>query len=133
MTASLAQLAANAMADALTTYVGSTGKIIIYDGDVPANADASLSSNTALATFTLGSSAFGSASSGTISLSGVPLTVAADATGTASFFRITKSDGTTVVAQGSVGTSGAQLNLNTVAITQDVNVTITSGSINMPT
>jgi hypothetical protein len=133
MTASLAQLAANAMADALTTYVGSTGKIIIYDGDVPANADASLSSNTALATFTLGSSAFGSASSGTISLSGVPLTVAADATGTASFFRITKSDGTTVVAQGSVGTSGAQLNLNTVAITEDVNVTITSGSINMPT
>lgn len=133
MAASLAQLAANAMADALTTYVGSTGKIIIYDGDVPANADASLSSNTALATFTLGSSAFGSASSGTISLSGVPLTVAADATGTASFFRITKSDGTTVVAQGSVGTSGAQLNLNTVAITEDVNVTITSGSINMPT
>lgn len=133
MTAKLAQLTANAMADAITTYMGNTGKIIIYSGTEPVTADTALSGNTVLATFTGGSPVFGAASSGTITLSGVPLTVAASATGTATFFRMYKTDGTTKVAQGTVGTSGQQLNLNTTSITSGVNVTITSGTINMPT
>lgn len=136
MTASLAQLTANAMADAIDTRVGSAGKLIIYDNtdSVPANADASVGTNVALATFSLNNPAFGAAGAttpGTIDLDATGLTVAASATGTAAFFRIT--DGTNVVLQGSVGTSGAQLNLNTTAITSGVNVTITSGSVNMPT
>lgn len=134
MTAKLAQLTANAMADALDTYAntGGAGKIIIYNGTEPATADTALSGNTALATFTCSNPMFGAASSGTITLAGVPLTVAATATGTATFFRIFQNNGTTVVAQGTVGTSGQQLNLNTTSITSGVNVTITSGTINMP-
>lgn len=130
---SLAQATANAMANAITTYMGNAGKIIIYSGTAPANADAALSGNTVLATFTGGSPVFGSASGGTITLSGVPLTVAASATGTATFFRLYKTDGTTPVFQGTVGTASADLILNTVALTSGVNVTITAGTINMPT
>lgn len=135
MTASLAQATANNMADAIDTTVGSAGKLIIYDNNVsvPANADASTTANV-LATFSLNNPAFGAAGAttpGTIDLNVTGLTVAASASGTAAFFRIT--DGTNVVLQGSVGTSGAQLNLNTTAITSGVNVTITSGSVNMPT
>lgn len=132
MTAKLAQLTANAMADAIDTYMGNAGKIIIYSGTEPATADTALSGNTVLATFTGGSPVFGAAASGTITLQGVPLTVAASATGTATFFRLFQTNGTTCVAQGTVGTSGQQLNLNTTSITSGVNVTITSGTINMP-
>jgi hypothetical protein len=40
----------------------------------------------------------------------------ADNTGTATFFRVLESDLTTVVFQGSVGTSGAELNLSSVSV-----------------
>lgn len=131
MTSKLAQLTANVMAEAITTRIGTSGLLKIYDGTAPSTADDAITGSV-LATFTLSSTAFGSASSGTITLNGTPLTVAASATGTASHFRIWKSDGTTSICQGSVGTSGAELILNTVAITNGVNVTITSGTINMP-
>ena len=140
MAVSLAVLTANAMADAITTRTGSAGKIVIYGnsgGSVPANADAALTipaQHQVLATFTWpAGNIFGAAASGVITLASTPQTVAASATGTATFFRIYKNDGTTVIAQGGVGTSGQQLNLNTTSITSGVNVTITSGTITMPT
>lgn len=134
MATQLATATADALANAVTTRVGTSGKIIIYDGTAPVDANtATTGSNHALATFTLSSTAFGSSSSGVITLAGTPLTVAASTTGTATFFRLTQSDGTTVVLQGLVGTSGQQLNLNTTAITSGVNVTITSGTVTMPT
>lgn len=133
MATSLAVATANALADEVTATVGSAGKIVIYDGTAPTNADTAITgANHALATFTLDSPGFGSASAGVITLANPPKTVSASLSGTASFFRLTKSDGT-VVLQGTVGTSGQQLNLNTVVITAGVNVTITSGTITMPT
>lgn len=128
------------MADALDAYINGSGVgvIRIYDGTPPANANASLVSNNVLVEFDASDGPvldpmFGAASGGTITLSGTPLTSAAVLSGTASFFRILLNGGLTTVAQGSVGTTGAQLNLNTVSITSSVNVTITSGTINMPT
>jgi hypothetical protein len=136
---SLTQLAANAMADALDAYAntGGVAKIIIYTGSAPANADAA-ATGSVLVTFdsTHGPTQnplFGSASSGTISLAGVPLTTAATGTGTAGYFRIYQNNGTTCVFQGTVGTASADLILNTTSLTTGVNVTITSGTINMPT
>jgi hypothetical protein len=123
---------ANSLADAIDTFLGNAGTIKIYTGSQPATAD-SAATGTLLATFTLGSPGFGAASAGVITLSGTPLTVAAAATGTAGWFRMWKSDGTTAVLDGSVGTSGNQINLNTTSITSGVNVTITSGTITMPT
>ena len=49
--------------------------------------------------------------------------------GTAAWFRAYKSDGTTVVMDGSVGTSGADLNLNTTSIVTGATVSCTSFSI----
>lgn len=136
MATSLTSAAADAMSSALNTYVnsGGAGKIIIYDatGGVPANAGTAIGSQVVLATFTLNNPAFTS-SGGVLTLAGVPKTVAASASGTASFFRILLNNGTTVVLQGTVGTSGQQLNLNTTTITSGVNVTITSGTVTMPT
>lgn len=135
MATKLTTATANQLADQLDAYTnagGGAGKIIIYNGTEPATADTALSGNTVLATFTLSATAFGNAASGVITLAGVPLTVAASASGTASFFRLLRFDNA-VVLQGSVNTSGAQLNLNTTTITSGVNVTITSGTVTMPT
>jgi hypothetical protein len=135
MATTLTTAAADAMSSALNTYIGNTAKLKIYDatGGVPANAGTALGSQVVLATFTLNSPGFTS-SGGVLTLSTSPaLTVAASASGTAAFFRLFKTDGTTVVMQGTVGTSGQQLNLNTTTITATVNVSITSGTITVPT
>jgi hypothetical protein len=132
MAVRLAQALATTLADAVDSYLGASGTIKIYTGTQPATAD-STATGTLLATFTLGSPGFGSAVNGVITLSGTPLTVAASNTGTAGWFRMWKADGTTAVLDGSVGTSGAQINLNTTSITSGVNVSITSGTITMPT
>lgn len=131
MAVRLAVSLANTLADAVDTALGNAGTIKIYTGTQPATADTA-ASGTLLATFTLGSPGFGAASSGTITLAGVPLTVAASNTGTAGWFRIATSGASTIL-DGSVGTSGNQINLNTTSITSGVNVTITSGTITMPT
>lgn len=133
MTLRFTSATANAQADALDDRIntGGAGSIKIYTGTQPATADTAVS-GTLLATFTLSNPAFGAASSGVITLAGVPKTVAAAATGTAAYFRLANGSGTTVL-DGSVGTSGNQLNLNSVAITSGVNVTITSGTITFPT
>lgn len=134
MATKLTNTIASLLADAIDTdtNAGGAGKIILYGGSEPATADTAPSA-TVLATFTLSNPAFGAASNGVITLSGTPLTVAASATGTATHFRLTRNNGTTVILQGTVGTSGQQLNLNTTSITSGVNVTITSGTVTVPT
>jgi len=132
MATSISTAAASAMAAALNTYFGSSADIVIYDGTPPANANAALSSNNVLVSFDLASTPFTN-SNGVLTLDVDPaLTEAATASGTATFFRILVG-GTTSALQGTVGTSGAQLNLNTTAITSSVNVTITSGTVTVPT
>ena len=55
----------------------------------------------------------------------------ADATGTAAFFRILNSAGTTTYAQGTVGTSGSDLNLNTTSIVLGGPISVTSLTISI--
>lgn len=117
----------NAQQQGLITYAGSNAIISLYTGTQPANANTALSSNTLLAALTM-VSGFGTDSNGTLTLGTVSPNTAV-AAGTATFFRITKSDGTTVVMDGSVGTSGADLNLNTTTIALNDTVAITSGTI----
>lgn len=110
--------------------VCNSGFLRVYSGSAPATADTALSGNTLLAEISLGATAFGAASAGAKALSGVPLSdSSANATGTASFFRLYKTDGTTCVFQGSVGTSGADLNLNSVSIVATAPVEVTSLSL----
>ena len=53
----------------------------------------------------------------------------ADNTGTAAVARIKESGGTTVVNNLTVGTSGANINLNSLSITSGGTVTLTSGTL----
>lgn len=121
---------ANLVTGTTTTFVaGANQKLIIFNGTPPANAAAALASNTAIATITV--LVWGAASGPTATLSSSTADTNA-AGGTASFFRITKSDGTTAILQGTVGTSGADLNLNSLTINAGATVTLTSGSYTAP-
>ena len=50
-------------------------------------------------------------------------------TGTAGYFALLKSDNSTVVATGSVGTSGADMNLNTLSFVSGATFAITAATI----
>jgi hypothetical protein len=117
----------NAQQNGLITYAGSGSKINIYSGAQPANANTAISGQTLLVTLTV-SGSFGTDSNGTITLSTVTNGTAV-ATGTASFFRITQSNGSTVVMDGSVATSDADLVLNNTSIATGQVVSISAGTI----
>ena len=117
----------DAQQNGLITYAGSNAIIRLYNGTQPANANTAISTQTLLVSLAI-SGAFGTDSNGTLTFSTINNGTAV-ATGTASFFRIVKSDGTTVVMDGSVGTSSADLVLNTVSIVTGDTVAITSGTI----
>jgi hypothetical protein len=117
----------NAQQQGLITYAGTGSIIRLYDGIQPTNANTAISTQTLLVSLTI-AGGFGTDSNGTITLGAVTSGTAA-ASGTASFFRIVKSDGTTVVMDGSVGTSGSDLNLNTTTIASSQTVSITAGTI----
>lgn len=117
----------NAQQNGLISYAGSGCIIRIYDGAQPANANTAITTQTLLVSLPIAGT-FGTDSNGTITIGSVT-SASAVATGTASFFRIVKSDGTTVVMDGSVGTSNADMILNTTAIANTQTVAISSGTI----
>jgi hypothetical protein len=97
----------NTRQDAITSAVGNGGSLRIYSGTPPANAGAALSGNTLLAQHTTGSPFASTSSNGVLSPT-LPADVTIAASGTASFYRVLTSGGTSII-QGSVGTSGAEL------------------------
>jgi len=113
--------------EGLITYAGNGAIINIYGGTQPTNANTALSGQTLLVSCVL-AGAFGTDTNGTLTL-GTVNNGTAVASGTATFFRITKSDGTTVVTDGSVGVSGADLNLDTTTINITQTVNISGGTI----
>lgn len=123
--ASITTAQASRAADAVTARCNG-GSLRIYSGTPPANAGASLSGNTLLAELAFGSPAFGAASAGVATANSITADTSANATGTATFFRALESDGSTVVFQGTVGTSGSELNLNTTSIQSGGEVSVTS-------
>lgn len=118
----------NARLDVVESTIGTLPILRIRTGAQPATC-ATADSGTVLATMTLPSDWMAAASSGAKALSGTWQDTSADASGTAAHFRIYDSAGTTCHVQGSVGTSGADLNLDSVSITAAQSVTITSFTI----
>lgn len=121
--------------------LANSGKLRIYNGTKPAGANTALSGNTLLAELTLSSTAFGSSSAGgtdgtnravTATANTITDDSSADATGTASFFRLFKSDGTTALLDGTVGTSGCDLNLASTSIVAAEDVSVTSLTLSLP-
>jgi len=126
-----ADAAVNAAADAVCALCNS-GYLRIYTAPQPATADTAISDQTLLAELTFGATAFGAASGGVAEANAITADSAANATGTAAWFRALKSDGTTSVFDGSVGTSDADLVLNSVAIQENAEVSITSLTYTQP-
>jgi hypothetical protein len=81
-----------------------------------------------LVTITLADPSF-TESSGVITMAGVPKSGVASAAGTAAVARIKDGGGTTKVNNLTVGTSGAEINLDSVTIAVGQTVTLTSGTI----
>lgn len=123
----LTNATANAAADAVAALFNSC-YLKILDGTQAATADTAIGAQVTLATLRCNSTAFASASSGVATANAITSDTDAAATGTASWFRILKSDNSTVVMDGSVGTSGADINLTTVSIVQHATVAISSFS-----
>lgn len=117
----------HAQNEALIAFAGNGAKINLYQGTIPANANTAITTQTLLVTCTLAGS-FGTDTDGTLTL-GTVNNGTAVATGTMQFFRITKSDGTTVVMDGTVGTSGADMNFDTTSVVVSQQVAISSGQI----
>jgi hypothetical protein len=86
---------------------------------------------TLLATLTFSDPAFGNAATGVATASAITADSSADATGTAAVFRFYDSDSTEVLS-GTVGTSGADINFNTVSWTSGDNISVTSLTVTMP-
>lgn len=134
----LANAARNVMMDALEASGidsgASAATIKLYSGTQPATADTALSGNTLLATFTLDNPAFGAASTGSITLAGTPRTTTGAAAGTATFFRMESvgSGNIGTIMDGDVGTASATLILNTTTISVGVDVSITAGTLTLP-
>lgn len=127
----LTNVAVNAEADAFSDLLDN-GYLRIYSGSQPTTADTALSGNVLLAELRFSAVASPAASAGVITFSTITSDTTADATGTATFFRTFKSDGTTPVHDGSVGTSSADLVLNSVAIQAGAQVDVTSLTHTIP-
>lgn len=116
---------ANARADAHCALLNN-GYLRIYNGTQPATADTAVSSQTLLAELRFGATAFGAAVAGVATANAITQDSSANATGTATWYRALKSDGTTAVEDGSVDTASANLVLNSVAISSGAAVQVSS-------
>lgn len=118
----------NTALDAFDTL--NSGKLRIYDSTQPTDADTALGSQVLLADLALNSTAFAAASSGSKAANAITDDSSADATGTASWGSLLTS-GNVRKLDYSVGTSGCNLNLNSVAISSGATVSVTSFSITL--
>lgn len=113
----------NTALDAFDTL--SSGKFRLYDSTQPTDADTALGAQVLLADLALGNPAFAAASSGSKAANAITADSAADATGTAAWCTLTTS-GAVRKFDGSVGTSGCNLNINTTSIVANANVSVSS-------
>ena len=123
----------NAKLDAITTEMdaGTAAIIEIYDSTGtgrPATGGA-VTTQVLLATLTFSAASFAAASNGTIVGAAITDDAAADATGTATWFRVLTQGGGTFIMDGDVGTAASDLNLNTVSIVTGATVSITQFDI----
>ncbi len=113
----------NGRLDAIETIVGTSAVLKIFSGSPPANC-AAADSGTVLATLNLPSNWMDAASGGSASKSGTWEDLSADNNGTAGHFRIYDSGVTTCHLQGTVGTAGTDMTVNTTSFTAGASVTV---------
>lgn len=116
----------NSQLDEITALAGASALLRIYDGSRPATGG---TATTLLAELVCNATFAAGASSGVLTLNAIAQDASANATGTATWFRLVASNGTTHVFDGNVGTSGSDLNLNTTSIVSGAAVSVTSFTV----
>lgn len=140
MSARLSTGARNFILDSgLNTLFDTDGAINIYSGTIPADADADVGAGTLLATLTFNANWIGAAAAGVMTLAAVVSDTNVDASGTAAWFRMhdisegpTGSSATKKRIDGTVGTSGADLNFDSVTFVAGGTAAISSFTITLP-
>lgn len=115
--------------DSIETTIGVSPILTIRTGAAPANC-AAANTGTVLATLTLPSDWMANASGGSKAKSGTWQDASADASGTAAHFRIHDSTATTCHIQGTCGTSGTDMILDSTSFTAGQSFTINTFTIN---
>lgn len=118
MSIQLSTTARNGMASSISTTIGSSALLRIYElaAGAPANCAAAMGGSDVLLAELTCSATFGSGGSGKLTANAITQDVTPNAAGTAEFFRVYASDGTTCHIQGTVGTSGTDMIVNTTTI-----------------
>jgi len=122
MTTGYNVLLRNAQLDAITTFAGAGALLRIYNGTRPATGGAA---TTLLYEGTCGAPFAPAAAAGALSPT-QPADIAAVASGTATWWRVVKADGTTHVMDGGVG---SDMTLNSNELASGVNVDITGWTV----
>lgn len=128
MTIGLVVAARNAHLDDIRTRIDAgvtAGFLRVYDGVRPATGG---TATVLLSELTFSDPCAPAAASGVLTFSAITADASANASGTATWCRMVDSTGA-FVADGSVGTSGADYNLSTTAITAGVAVSCTSATL----
>lgn len=135
MSLQLSVTARNALLDAIETAAGTAAVLKIYDLTAGAPADCAAGiTGTILVTMTLETDWMNPASTGTKTKLGVWQDASADNPGTADFFRLFASDGTTCHIQGTVTATGGggDMTLDNASIAAAQQVTITGFTLTAP-
>jgi hypothetical protein len=122
-TTKISNAAATAEATAFAALLNG-GTLEIRTAAQPATVDTA-DAGTLLAVLTFPNPAAASVTDGVVTFGAITADSSANATGTAAHFRA-KGSGGGAIWDGSVGTSGATLNLNSVAISSGAEVSVTS-------
>lgn len=93
-----------------------SGFLDIYSGAQPADPDTAIGAQVLLASLTLNATAFPAASGGVLTANAITSDSSADATGTAAWYRCFKSDHTTALHDGTVGTASANCIIATTSV-----------------
>ena len=122
-TTRISNAAATAEATAFAALLNG-GTLEIRSGSQPATADTA-DAGTLLAVLTFANPAAASVTNGVVTFDTITADTSANASGTAGYFRA-KTSGGAAVWDGSIGTSGATLNINSTGISAGAEVAVTS-------
>lgn len=120
-----AALALNALKAA---YDSST--IRYYQGTMPASVATGVGSDTLLGSLTMDSTAFPTTSTNVLTANAITQDSSADATGTIGYAAV--FNGSTLISLHTVGTSGAEITVNTLSVVAGLPITMSSFTITQP-
>jgi len=112
-------------------------RVMSNAGAQPASPEAAIGSSVVLAELTMSATAFVavaavSSTDYVVAANAITADSSANASGTASWFRLWNAAGTTALLDGTVGVSGCDLNINAVAIVAATTVSATGMSLTLP-